>query len=318
MTDQNKSAPAPSSLAGGEEAEFATALARVLDRHGLRDAGWADADIDEALSVVREPSAVSRATVDAILPMISERLAALSPEAPAREGVDLRAIAKDAAERVHKNGGCVPQMAYAPILFALQDALIPRHEAPAPTCQKCGGEAQGWTCQVCGASFRENDDGSLVFACHEAPAEGAGEVLSQIIAAYRNLDDDADKDAVIAHLCDLLEHPYLRARSSAPEAREVEPAAWERAWSRHGEVKTKEHTPKGWNLFPVTQARLLPTDEPLYRHPAAPSADKLREAALFLSERLTDFEQDVNERDYHGHVAPAAARLLAALKAEGA
>lgn len=41
---------------------------------------------------------------------------------------DLHAIAKDAAERVHKNGGCVPQLAYAPILWALQDAcaLSPR------------------------------------------------------------------------------------------------------------------------------------------------------------------------------------------------
>lgn len=37
--------------------------------------------------------------------------------------IDLQAIARDAAERVHKNGGCVPQMAFAPILFALQDAL---------------------------------------------------------------------------------------------------------------------------------------------------------------------------------------------------
>lgn len=37
--------------------------------------------------------------------------------------VDLHAIAKDAAERVHKNGGCVPQLAFAPILWALQDAL---------------------------------------------------------------------------------------------------------------------------------------------------------------------------------------------------
>ena len=37
--------------------------------------------------------------------------------------IDLEAIAKDAAERVHRNGGCVPQLAFAPILFALQDAL---------------------------------------------------------------------------------------------------------------------------------------------------------------------------------------------------
>lgn len=42
--------------------------------------------------------------------------------APASDEL-LKVVAKDAAERVHKNGGCVPQLAYAPILFALQDAL---------------------------------------------------------------------------------------------------------------------------------------------------------------------------------------------------
>lgn len=35
----------------------------------------------------------------------------------------MQAIAKDAAKRVHANGGCVPQLAFAPILFALQDAI---------------------------------------------------------------------------------------------------------------------------------------------------------------------------------------------------
>lgn len=48
--------------------------------------------------------------------------------------LDLEAIAKDAAERVHKNGGCVPQLSFAPILFALQDAL----SLPA------GGEGEAW------------------------------------------------------------------------------------------------------------------------------------------------------------------------------
>src|SRR5690606_23189465 len=62
----------------------------------------------------------------------------------------------------------------------------------------------------------------------------------------------------------------------------------------------------------------------LYTHPAAPSADKLRiavEASGFLLDRLSDLEQDVNERDFYGHVHPAASRLrqaLAALKAGGA
>jgi hypothetical protein len=52
-----------------------------------------------------------------------------------------------------------------------------REEAPAPTCQKCGGEIAGWCCQNCPAEFRENDDGVLIFDDDsEAPAE-AGERL---------------------------------------------------------------------------------------------------------------------------------------------
>jgi hypothetical protein len=31
------------------------------------------------------------------------------------------------------------------------------------TCQKCGGEVQGWLCQGCGQAFRESDAGALVF-----------------------------------------------------------------------------------------------------------------------------------------------------------
>lgn len=58
-------------------ADFAYALARTLDRYGLKDAGWADADIDAAMSEVGEPSAVSQATVNAILPMVEARIASL-------------------------------------------------------------------------------------------------------------------------------------------------------------------------------------------------------------------------------------------------
>lgn len=53
-----------------------------------------------------------------------------------------------------------------------------------------------------------------------------------------------------------------------------------------------------------------------------PAPDALRvavEAAGFLLDRLSDLEQDVNERDFYGHVHPAASRLrkaLAALQAE--
>jgi hypothetical protein len=35
--------------------------------------------------------------------------------------------------------------------------------APAASCQKCGGEVQGWVCQDCNQAFRETDDGKLMF-----------------------------------------------------------------------------------------------------------------------------------------------------------
>jgi hypothetical protein len=38
-----------------------------------------------------------------------------------------------------------------------------------PHCQSCGGEIQGWTCQGCGLTFRENDAGRLVAEPLPAP-----------------------------------------------------------------------------------------------------------------------------------------------------
>lgn len=61
----------------------------------------------------------------------------VSPQDTGR-GLDLERIAKDAAERVHKNGGCVPQLAFAPILFTLQDALSAQPVSPSE------GEAVAW------------------------------------------------------------------------------------------------------------------------------------------------------------------------------
>ena len=83
------------------------------------------------------------------------------------------------------------------------------------TCEKCGGEVQGWTCQGCGASFRENDEGSLVFACHEAPAEGAGDFGDALLALfYRH----GLKVALDVSEIEALRQSALRARSSAPSA----------------------------------------------------------------------------------------------------
>jgi hypothetical protein len=38
-----------------------------------------------------------------------------------------------------------------------------------PHCQSCGGEIQGWTCQGCGLTFRENEAGRLVAEPFPAP-----------------------------------------------------------------------------------------------------------------------------------------------------
>jgi hypothetical protein len=41
-----------------------------------------------------------------------------------------------------------------------------------PRCQSCGGEIQGWMCQGCGLTFRENEAGHLV--AEPLPAPGVG------------------------------------------------------------------------------------------------------------------------------------------------
>lgn len=58
---------------------------------------------------------------------------------------------------------------------------------------------------------------------------------------------------------------------------------------------------------------------PFHTHPAPDALRVVMRAAGFLLDRLRDLEQDVNERDFYGHVHPAASRLrqaLAALQAE--
>lgn len=157
-------------------------------------------------------------------------------------------------------------------------ALTPRHEAPA--CSTCGGK--GYTEHEGGdgeghPSRPEIEDCPK---CHEAPAEGAGEALKPYISLINSTPDllsllyDADmlpeqtvtmRGAVsVAAVCEAYQ-AGLRARSSAPEAREGEVVGW--LWrSQGGTVKLTT-----WH--PDTQAE---SAERLYTRPAAPSADKLR------------------------------------------
>lgn len=250
-------APAPSSLAGGEWLETEGArvgIVNIIERH---ISGWAgehaDSPYDAAVEIGRDIF----------------HLAALSPEAPAREGGKHQTVGPIDYDKlrsiIHSATNAVLPFANAPMKtpFSTQEragmqveiadlivadlekaggrtpALTPRHEALAPTCQKCGGEVQGWTCQECGASFRENDEGSLVFACHEAPAEGAGEDspitaairarLAKVKATTYNFGTPAESlkagemhglNTALA-IAMVEDERALRARSSAPEARDI-------------------------------------------------------------------------------------------------
>ena len=105
-------------------------------------------------------------------------------------------------------------------------ALSTREEAPAPTCQRCGGEIAGWCCQKCPAEFRENDDGVLVFDDdEEAPAEaGEASPLDRLKAlsvgnGLGPLGMEQFRSALSA----------FRARSSVPEARALAPSAPDQA-----------------------------------------------------------------------------------------
>jgi hypothetical protein len=58
-----------------------------------------------------------------IVAAIDEALKRASQPAPSGWQQRIAAIARDASERVAKNAGVAPQLCYAPILWALQDAL---------------------------------------------------------------------------------------------------------------------------------------------------------------------------------------------------
>ncbi|MNS72765.1 hypothetical protein D3C72_1061850 [compost metagenome] len=169
-----------------------------------------------------------------------ERLAALSPEAPAREGVlKAQEIASSAAEafqrlmvstKFDRKTRELWAGAYNDMV-AIFSALTPRHEAPAShafevshSIQREGG------CKVCG-----HDEAS-----HEAPAEGAGEDspitaairarLAKVKATTYNFGTPAESlkagemhglNTALA-IAMVEDERALRARSSAPEAREGE------------------------------------------------------------------------------------------------
>lgn len=147
-------------------------------------------------------------------------------------------------------------------------ALTPRHEAPASHAFEASHSVQReGGCKVCG-----HDEAS-----HEAPAEGAGElwpVGSWLSAALDDPSVCAEMKADIREWFDNGGH--LRARSSAPEAREAV------AWVGSEELSLIRG---GYQTVTATLwGKKISGTEPLYTHPAHPSADhaelmRLAEAA---------------------------------------
>lgn len=182
-------------------------------------------------------------------------------------------------------------------LLLAQAALATREEAPADPCasHKAEGISLDPCCPTC-----------------EAPAEA--EELAQ---AIKHLTEMSELETVYGQLSRNL-RVVLSALRAQPQAREdAQPVAWR--WKTPIQ-HVGDGTRWGWTFasHPSTPPASI-NPEPLYTHPAPDALRVAVEASGFLLDRLKDLEQDVNERDFYGHVHPAAARLrlaIAALQAE--
>lgn len=271
-------APAPSSLAGGKVSRAVACVGQVANGAQVAEVYGGEWCLDPALEF--------RAHLRAIL-------AALSPEAPAREGVVMAAsdapmwadgIATDGenvamaqkAETDHGghywavdggNGG----LDWEPTHFISLDALTPRHEAP---------------------------------------AEGVGEEIEQII--YESFGLGSHSDAAQDAVRRITE--YLRARSSAPEAREGEAVTITLVESPPPLPGVPSFAIRKWDNHGLTSGT-----HRLYTHPAAPSADKLRIAVEALNEAHENLIQ-CGDHFGAGQCSDAVSLISTpdALKAEGA
>lgn len=109
-----------------------------------------------------------------------------------------------------------------------------REEAPAPTCQRCGGEIAGWCCQNCPAEFRENDDGVLIFDDREAPAPEGGAVRSWMFREspserWHVTLDRRDVDEYLKAFSTAEVHPLAIAAREDARPVKIDPAVMETA-----------------------------------------------------------------------------------------
>lgn len=248
---KNAAAPAPSSLAGGEKYGDETAEEIVI-----RWASW----INDVSADMEEPEWGGKTHND----VLNERdflvrvLAALSPEAPAREVCDLEGLLTTALTDELQDGGA--EVPYS--IIAERVAARVADEASAPSCALTAAAEEalsflqnaplesGICC--CGDPISGHGYGSghspvddlayhssqvaeklqaALTPRHEAPAEGAGEdghtraarqrldLIAHGAAARTVYHPSTWSDEVAAFWADV---SALRARSSAPEARSGE------------------------------------------------------------------------------------------------
>lgn len=261
MTDAKREAPSPSSLAGGEVREVMISLGwSVVESrgYGLICWGWSAPCEDGGESHKRRDWTEEQAWADAeqVFNRRVERarviLAALSPEAPAREGVALDKRIADAAERDRRERDkAFRGESYEP--------LTPTHEAPA----EGAGEAPRAAINSLTRSV-ENFDNGYEWGCdpvavrailrhlraRSSAPEALEETLGNLLAVIHG--DGGHRALEVGTKQAALEAEKIVARllSSAPEAREGEAVA--------GAALAKAM----WGIDLV---------------PAAPSADKLRE-----------------------------------------
>jgi hypothetical protein len=184
------------------------------------------------------------------------------------------------------------------------EALTPRHEAPASEGQRLTAE-QAWADLLENADRNLPEDSPMLLvtweemadymnraqpqscavhadAKHEAPAEGAGEVdlaARALLDACYKADENSDlSDFVDGMLLTRLDKA-LRARSSAPEARE----------EALGNLLAVIHGDGGHRALEVgTKQAALEAEKIVAGLFAAPSADKLREVCQDVINQMAD------------------------------
>lgn len=255
-------APAPSSLAGG----------------GVM--------ADLAVLATCDDMVVSHRDGDTNVGDVARRcLAALSPEAPAREGVDIAWFRTMVEEKLK-----------VATRADRADALFPMGPEEAALYHRTRADLLGWVLDMLPS------DMPALTPRHEAPAEGAGEMPRCAKCGAGPLGNCG------YYGCETPRNTCpLRARSSAPEAREGEVVGWR--WRFDNDLSESM-----WfygHVIPERPENAINTiveTQPLYTHPAAPSADKLRIG-------LDEIARLVNQS---GAIPKGELRsILSALEAEG-